>query len=279
MNALPREVTHTVPSRSKPNNRHRSRITQRRYPYELSMMREQPEEPATPFDGALSPASTQESPCLSDLDHRMMSLVSALLRSPSLVLTGLARGEPMTQRLVRVIGFTMLISGATAACFSGGAQWLLTPLKVTLGMFFAAALCLPSLYIFSCLGGGRQSVHQTWAAFLMGLALTGILMVGLAPILWLFSQTTNSETLIGAMHIGVLLFSLYCGLSLTRKALQAMNEQWSWAGFSSWAALFTLVILQLTTTLRPLIGPFDGHLTHERMFFLIHWSRSLLRGL
>jgi hypothetical protein len=46
-------------------------------------------------------------------------------------------------------------------------------------------------------------------------------------------------------------------------------------GVGAWGLIFVLVILQTTTTLRPLIGPFDGVLLGERMFFLAHWIASL----
>jgi hypothetical protein len=42
-----------------------------------------------------------------------------------------------------------------------------------------------------------------------------------------------------------------------------------------WQLLFTIVILQLTTTLRPIVGPFDGVAFHTKQFFLEHWLHYL----
>jgi len=39
--------------------------------------------------------------------------------------------------------------------------------------------------------------------------------------------------------------------------------------------LFVLVLFQMTTTLRPLVGEAEDHLLGERLFFLTHWFRSL----
>jgi hypothetical protein len=42
-----------------------------------------------------------------------------------------------------------------------------------------------------------------------------------------------------------------------------------------WSVLFVLVLFQMTTTLRPLVGPAEGEVFGERLFFLTHWFRSL----
>jgi len=43
----------------------------------------------------------------------------------------------------------------------------------------------------------------------------------------------------------------------------------------SWSLIFILVGLQMTTTLRPIIGHSDQFLPREKKFFLTHWLDSL----
>lgn len=52
-------------------------------------------------------------------------------------------------------------------------------------------------------------------------------------------------------------------------------------GFTAgvWATIFLLVGLQLTTTLRPILGRSDRLFTPEKRFFLEHWGDNLDRTL
>ena len=38
-----------------------------------------------------------------------------------------------------------------------------------------------------------------------------------------------------------------------------------------WCLMFVLVCVQMTTTLRPLLGTSDRLLTYEKKFFVEHW--------
>ncbi len=42
-----------------------------------------------------------------------------------------------------------------------------------------------------------------------------------------------------------------------------------------WAGVFFLVVLQLSTTLRPLVGEFDGLSLADKQFFLEHWGTAI----
>ena len=198
------------------------------------------------------------------------AMVEALLKSPASVLHEIESGRGAAFRLSAVLVVTMVATGLVMAAFSGGVQLLLVPVRLSLGIFFCALICLPSLHIISCLAGAEQSVKQTWSALLMGLALMGVLLVGFAPVSWVFSQATSSVAFMGALHLAFLALSCAFGLGLVNRALSAMNRK-AIPGLALWHLLFMLVLLQMTTTLRPLVGPFDGVLFHDRMFFLAHW--------
>jgi hypothetical protein len=42
-----------------------------------------------------------------------------------------------------------------------------------------------------------------------------------------------------------------------------------------WSGIFLLVTLQMTTSLRPIIGRSDDFLTSEKKFFLQHWGDTM----
>lgn len=164
---------------------------------------------------------------------------------------------------------SMAITGLVMAAFSGGLQLLWVPLKVSFGLLFCGVICLPSLFIFTSLAGGRQSFRETTGALMMGLALIGVLLVGFAPVTWLFSQATTSAAFMGSLHVAFFLVSAWFGIGLIRRALSVGGQ--APRGSALWACLFVLVALQMSTTLRPLVGPDDGVLFHEKQFFVVHW--------
>ncbi|MDQ3037937.1 MAG: hypothetical protein M3Y87_36415 [Myxococcota bacterium] len=203
-----------------------------------------------------------------------LAILEALLKSPASVLHDIQRGGSALPRLCALVIATMLLTGLVMATFSGGMQLLLVPLKLSAGIFFCALICLPSLHIFSCLAGAEQTLKETWGALLMGVALLGVLLVGFAPVTWVFSQATSSAAFMGALHLMFLLISCVFGLGLVQRSLAAMNRA-PVRGTGMWSVLFVLVLLQMTTTLRPLVGSYGGALVEGRLFFLTHWIAGL----
>ena len=135
---------------------------------------------------------------------------------------------------------------------------------------FCAVLCFPSLYIFTSLTGSRRSLRQTFGALSMGMALVAVLMVGFAPISWIFSQATSSSTFMGVLQLAFFGIAWYFGARLMHRCFAGSDGR-APTGLPLWSLLFVLVAMQMTTTLRPLVGPDDGLFLHERQFFLDHW--------
>ena len=208
------------------------------------------------------------------LGHGPFAIIEGLLKSPASVLDAIQRGDGALWKLSALVVCSMVVTGLVMAAFAGGLQLVWVPIKLSLGIFFCAIICLPSLYIFSSLAGAEQSLRETWGALLMGVSLVGVLLVGFAPVSWVFSQATSSASFMGGMHIVFLLISSYFGLGLIKRALAAANGR-PLKGTALWSLLFLLVVLQMTTTLRPLVGEFDGELFHDKQFFVAHWIENL----
>lgn len=200
-----------------------------------------------------------------------LAVVEGLLKLPANVMHEVRHGASMPWKLTAVVVTTMLVTGLCLAAFSGGLQFLMVPLKLSLGMLACALICLPSLYIFSALsGGGRVSLREAFGALMLGVALTGVLLVGFAPVSWVFSQATDSAGVIGALHLIFFLVSAHFGLRLTRRAL-AERAGRPVPALALWTFVFLLVVVQMSTTLRPLAGPFEGLALAPKQFFLEHW--------
>jgi len=202
--------------------------------------------------------------------------VEALLKRPASVIHEIANGNlaGTAAVLLAIATACMLGYGVIMGAFSGGHQLWAVPLKTVTGMLLSALICLPSLYIFVCMSGGEQSFAEVWGLFLSSLALTAILLAGFAPVTWIFSQSTNAVAFMGFLHLAFWIVGTYFGLRLLQVALAFLNKRPARI-LGLWSVIFTLVVMQMCTTLRPLVGEFEEFQFQEKKFFLVHWLSSL----
>ncbi len=206
-------------------------------------------------------------------------ILDTLLKRPAALVHGLCGGEQsrawLLLALVAVAAFALY--GLLVGSFSGGPQFLAAAVKVSAGALLSALICLPSLYIFACLTGAEVSLRGLAGVLFAILTLTGLLLLGFAPVAWVFSQSTDSVAFIGTMHLIFWLIGTWFGLRLLRlmtKVLRVTDR----THLRVWAAIFVLVSLQMTTALRPIIGTSDHWLPKEKKFFLAHWLENLARS-
>lgn len=203
--------------------------------------------------------------------------IDSLLKSPGHLLFEWqeGRGRAVAGNLAIIVAASFLLFGFILGLFSGGTQLWAAPAKLFLGITISALITLPSLYVFSCLGGLDMTIRKSAGLLLTGLALVGLVLLGLCPVAWIFSQSTDS---IGFMGFLVLLFwitSLGFGIRLISRSARTFGSDH--AGYLVlWAAIFVTVTLQMSTSLRPLIGPAEETLLpQEKRFFLGHWIEVL----
>jgi len=106
------------------------------------------------------------------------------------------------------------------------------------------------------------------------LLLMTVLLVGFAPVAWLFSQSTSSITWMGALHLSFWFISTFFGLRFLETGFSHSKAR-STAGLNTWIDIFVLVVIQMTTALRPIIGTASTFLPTEKKFFLTHWGEWL----
>ncbi len=184
---------------------------------------------------------------------------------------------------VREGGFGILLGNLIGVCiacclgyglimgsFSGGAQWYASPMKTLMGLFLTTLFCLPSLYIFACMSGADIKLGQIIVILVAANTLTTILLIGLGPIAWVFSQSTNSVFFMGFLHLLFWVVSFGFGMKLLLKLTRSLKPK-DIVYLRIWIIIFLLTSLQMMTALRPLVGTSAHLFPKEKKFFLKHW--------
>lgn len=164
--------------------------------------------------------------------------------------------------------------GVVVGSFSGGAQMWIAPAKLALGTLFSTLICLPSLYIFAGLAGINVRLRTVAGILFAAVALSALLLIGFAPVAWIFSQSTDSIPFMGGLHLILWVIAIGFGLRLIG-AMGRLLAGATGGQMKLWSLIFILVCLQMTTTLRPIIGTSDRFLPGEKKFFLTHWFETL----
>ena len=228
------------------------------------------------------PISPQAKPAGPDPDYVAMEgsgfsqILSHLLRKPmSVVYSFNHEGKSPASALLLITLVCLAIFGFVIGIFSAGDQLWAAPLKVIGGVLFSALICLPSLYIFGSLGGMDAKIQQVIGLMLTFVAITSLLLVGFAPVVWLFSTSSNSSVFFGFLAITIWIVCLIFGLRVIMRASQCMGGGQG-GHLKLWIIVFILVTLQMTTTLRPFIGKSDEFINlEEKHFFLGYWFKSM----
>jgi hypothetical protein len=222
-------------------------------------------EPSSPFN--FEPLLQGNSPSM---------LIEALLKYPGRIIHELEfnwRAELSTWLLLfALIG--MALYGVVVGSFAGGMQMLIAPTKLALGTLLSVLICLPSLYIFACLGGIDAHLRTVSGILFAAVALGALLLIGFAPVAWIFSQSTDSIAFIAFLHLGFWAIGVIFGLRLI-EAMGLLLSRSARNHIKIWSLIFVLVCLQMITTLRPIVGTSSHFLPYEKKFFLTHWFETL----
>jgi hypothetical protein len=204
----------------------------------------------------------------------IVAAIEAILRQPRRVMFQLKQAGTggLTLSLLVIAVACGLIYGAVVGTFSGGEQYWAAPVKVAAGLLISGMICLPSLYIFSCLCGSHARLAEVLGLVAGLLALMTILLIGFAPVAWVFSQSTQSTCVMGGLHLAFWAVAVVFGVRFLGASFSHMNAK-SNGALGTWVVIFLLVCLQMTTALRPILGKSDHFLppSTEKKFFLGHW--------
>src|SRR5438067_6146823 len=227
----------------------------------------QPPQLPRPSRFAFEPMPAGKSPLL---------IIEALLKFPGRIIYELHnnRRADLSGWLLALALVGMAAYGVVVGSFSGGAQMWIAPAKLVLGTLFSILICLPSLYIFAGLAGIDVRLRTVIGVLFAAVALSALLLIGFAPVAWIFSQSTDSIPFMGGLHLILWLIAIGFGLRLIG-AMGRLLAGSAGGQMKLWNLIFILVCLQMTTTLRPIIGRSDRVLPGEKKFFLTHWFETL----
>lgn len=204
----------------------------------------------------------------------MGQLFEALLKAPRSLLKHMQADRSAVLPLAFISLISLLLFGTLIGSFSGGWQILIAPGKIIAGLLVAALICFPSLYIFTALSGASLTPVFVSRGLITAIALISILLIGFSPVVWVFTQSSESLSFIGGIVIITWLISFFFGMGILKKMLR-LGAAMGNGHLSIWISIFLLVTLQMSTSLRPLIGTSDTLLPSEKRFFLSHWAITL----
>lgn len=228
---------------------------------------------------SVPPSIPAPPPCADEpvSSHRRNEL-GTLLKDPAWLVGQIAEDDQLAGRAIRLAFWGLVfhaVFGFAFGLFGGWSVALMAAVKTPLIATCAMLLCFPSLYVFACVGGMPLSLSQ--AATLAGavLAVTGLLLLALAPVAWLFSVSTVNAGFIVVLIliIWIIAIGFARGFWGRFRACATLSRL---GGLNWWMMIYLLVTWQMTTFMRPLLVPAnEGWFTGEKMFFLIHLGRTI----
>jgi len=219
---------------------------------------------------------TQSIDVIGQVPDNVLSTLDELLRRPDAGFARACAGTPIGAWALRVLAGALgccVLYGAGGGFFAGGAQIGIAAVKAPIIVASSVLLCVPSLYIFGLLAGApltRARFIVTLTGFIGMLALV---LVGLLPIEWLFSVSTQSLAFVVWLHLALWAIAVVFG---ARFLLAALPEVPS-SAVLLWLAVFCVVCFQVTTFMRPTLWrePNTPVIVHDKLFFLDHFNQAL----
>lgn len=202
--------------------------------------------------------------------------VSSLLSDPG----GFAARLRDSERFALPAVFLALVSLVGAAVF-GFAVGSFVDLQVAFAdsakmvgvVAFSFALTYPTMYVFASISGSTLSPARLLGLGLVATATLGCILAALAPVLWLFSVSTETVEFIvvfAALLAGIGAFFAISALARARQSGVVAST----AGLSTWFVIFVVVALQTVTLVRPMLAPLGSSRDPSgKCFFLSHFAR------
>ena len=204
-------------------------------------------------------------------------VLARMLKAPDTLMRRIRKDDGLVLLAVQLLVWGLIFHAAygfALALFDSFEAAGITAVKAALIALCSAGLCLPSLYVFSCVAGLPLSVTQAIALTASVPAMTGLLLLGLTPVSWLFSVSTDNLPFVVVSNL--LAWGLAVSFSCRFFALlNRFANGGKPVGLNWWLVIYIIVSLQMTTTMRPLLRmPETGWRAKEKKFFLSHFGDS-----
>jgi len=137
-------------------------------------------------------------------EYQLNALIRQMLKSASIALVGYGA-----------------VMGAGAS--SGLLQSLSSAIKLPILFLLTLAICLPTLYLFNLLCGGRLSARQALALALAAITVSSALTLAFAPITLFFLITAQSYPFFQLLNVAILALTGAVGLRFLVSGMRSMN--------------------------------------------------------
>jgi len=182
----------------------------------------------------------------------LATTLDQLLRDRGALYARLSRGEDLAslaRSLVVIAAVSAALFGAALGAYRGGVQIAYAAVKIPLVMLLTAAVCAPSWTALRRAFGAPSSLSRELVATLSALAMSGLVLVGLAPLVLAGVVLEVSYHSMALGLAGCALFSGIAGIAVLWSARS--REPRSRTPLALFLSLLVLVGAQMSWTLRP----------------------------
>ncbi|HTU99622.1 MAG TPA: hypothetical protein VMF13_03725 [Luteitalea sp.] len=209
--------------------------------------------------------------------RRITGVFDELLKSPVTTLRRVKAGGRLDQTWILAAGalLAFVVYGLVAGSFQGLSQMMVAAWKAPVIVVLSALLCAPSLFVFGSLLGASLTPRTLFTVLVGFCAFLGVLLIGLVPIVWLFSASSRSLVFVTWLHVLLWLAAVMLAGRYLRTVLAEAGGR---GVIVPWLLLFTVVSFQVVTLLRPVLWrdasePLLGSRT-EKLSFFEHFGRT-----
>lgn len=130
----------------------------------------------------------------------------------------------LIQQMVTSSALSFATYGLIMGFSNGPLQALSSAVKLPLLFLLTLAICLPALYLFNMVFGGRMSVRQALSSVLVAITVTALLSLAFAPISLFFTLTAhNNYNFIKLINVSLLTLTGMIGTSYLVSGIQRIN--------------------------------------------------------
>jgi hypothetical protein len=206
------------------------------------------------------------------------NIASALLKNPLRISDTIAGQKNLLRAALTLLAVALachVVFGLALGLFGGWTVATMDMVKIPLVAVCSLLLCFPSLYVFTCVAGSPLSLAQTFVLGCSCLAMVGLILVGLAPVAWLFAVSTKSLSFVTLLAFLIWLVAIgFAGRYVDKLGVHPLLQRQ--AGIKLWFLILILVTLQMATCMRPMLTKPDARWwTGEKQFFLAHFASTL----
>jgi len=200
----------------------------------------------------VSVAANEQAP--SEAPSPQLAAVELLLRDRTGLLGRIERGEALPG-LARAAVVTCALGaaafGASLGLHRGGWQVAFAGMKLPLVLLLTAAVCAPTLSALRAVIHGTANLQRDLALVLSALALSGLVLAALAPLVLLGVSLSAPYHGLALLVVGSCAIAGLAGLGLLVRGLRRMSGRAGYLVAVCLLPVFVLVGGQMAWTLRP----------------------------